>query len=286
MSKPTFRRNVLSFAIASLACSSVADAAIVDGIIGAGEYSVPGVTLNLGWATDDGAPNVEGTFSYVIEGGLIYASLSSPTDFTDNVYGAPSTEASSGWGSGREFDKLLGSDRLLFGLDLDGDGSNDMSVVIDYLARDTGIGYDRLDLTGTDRGPDDGVINKPGTYVQGAEDAVQNEYRAVFGEYGGSVVQDVATSLEYNLSVGCGDTTDSADLTDPSTDAGCSEVFTFEWSMAASAFTDFAASNVLAPLMHASPSKIAAVPEPTGMTLFLVGLVSLGLSRKRTTRIS
>ena len=99
------------------------------------------------WGEPGGGSGLfEGTFRWTIEGGLIFAALSVPTYFTDNVYGAPSTAADSGWGAGRFFDTLLSSDRLLFGLDLDQNGSNDMSVVIDYLAQDIGPGYDKLDL--------------------------------------------------------------------------------------------------------------------------------------------
>ncbi len=320
MRKRNVKEILLVIAVAGVTVTGAVKAAVVDGIVSQGEYAGSNAeTLLLGFASDAGRANAEiqGSFSYKIEGELIYAALSSPTDFTNNVYGAPSEVDGSGWDgsgkqddAGRPFDNLLGSERLLFGLDTDNDGKNDISVVIDLLAKNTDSGYDKLDLEGSDKGFDGGDINNK-VYTRGAEDSTQNTYRAVFGEHDGAVLQDVASSLEYNLSRHCGDITDSPDFTSLSLGAGCSEVLTFEWSMAADQFVNFSASSILAPLVHASPSKVhknrifrpdcladdscvyvdrgdppTGVPEPGNLVLMLVGLAGIGWLHRRKLKAS
>lgn len=311
---------LFAIAMAVIVAMGAAKAAVVDGIVSQGEYAGRDAeTLLLGFASDEEGANAEihGSFSYKIEGELIYVALSSPTHFTNNVYGVPSEEVGSGWDSsdkkdeaGRPFDKLLASERLLFGLDTDNDGKNDVSVVIDLLAKNTDSGYDMLDLEGSDRGPDGGDINNK-IYTRGLEDSTQNMYRAVFGEHDGAVLQDVASSLEYNLSKRCGDITNSPDFTSLSLGVGCSEVLTFEWSMAANQFSDFSARSILAPITHVSPSKVhmpknfkpgcfandscvfidrgvppTAVPEPGNFVLMLAGLAGIGWLLRRKNKAS
>ena len=261
MSSLKTKRKLLVLAIASISYSGSLQAVpMVDGILNPGTEYATGATLNLGFF-DEGSDltgEIAGTFHYVIEGGLIYAAISAPTDFTDNIYGDLAKSTAAGYDKERTFDKLLGSDRLLFGLDTDNDGDNDISVVIDYLAKEIGGNFDdknsKLDLKGSDKGSaaSDAVNGTNNVYVVGTDDGEPDPYRAMFGQSGGNVVSDVATSLEYNLSAGCGDDTESPDtFTSP-----CSAVLTYEWSMAANAFSNFSETSILAPLMHSSPSKV------------------------------
>ena len=228
MKKLSLSKKLLAATVASVAFSGTASAAYVDGIVSAGEYA-GGTTLSLGFADDQGKTTgpIEGSFSFVTQGSYIYAALSAPTNFVDNVYGAPADLPGSGWQkgnsnsdskkkkknkSGHTFKDLLNSDKLYFDLNtLNGT----KEIEFDYL-----------------------------------NDSHESEITK-----GGSFIQDLATSLEYNLSHGCGDTENSIDFSDSSYDAGCTAVLTYEWKMDASLFAGFSAADFLNPTMHASPSK-------------------------------
>ena len=150
MRKRDVKEILLAIAVAGVTVTGAVKASVVDGIVSQGEYAGSNAeTLLLGFASDAGGANAEiqGSFSCKIEGELIFAALSSPIDFTNNVYGALSEVGGSGWDgsgkqgdAGRPFDNLLGSERLLFGLDTDNDGKNDIIVVIDLLAKNTDSG--------------------------------------------------------------------------------------------------------------------------------------------------
>ncbi len=296
MDKLNTSKKLLAATVATMAMSGAASAAIVDGIVSAGEYA-GGTTLNLGFADDQGktANPIQGTFSFITEGSYIFAALSAPTNFVDNVYGAPSLIAGSGWvgldsnvggsttttsggkkkkdkkkgkkkgGSGHTFDQLVGSDKLFFDLNTI---NGRESIEFDYLTKD---------------------------HVSEISE-------------GSSFIQELATSLEYNLTHGCGDTTDSPDFSASGLDAGCTEVLTYEWKMEASLFANFSAADLIDPTMHASPSKTGdhnfnpdckdnngtfancptvpgnppvSVSEPGTFGVFLAGLLGLGWSRRR-----
>lgn len=253
-------------AIALMTAVSTLQAALVDGISGAGEYD-SGSTYDLGFATMTGESRgmESASLRYTVEAGIVYVLLSAPTDLVDNVYGAPSLLAGSGWDDrnnrGHKFKDLLNSENLEITIDAD---SGSGTVEFDYLTGDDQSGYEAVTLADPF-----------------------------------SLILEVATSLQYNLSNGCGDSTDSA-IT-----GSCSEALSYEWSMLASNFTDgFSISNILTANMHVSPPKKPAdedfspdclvsdqclgvtvtVPAPAGFWLALVGFIGLLGSRRLSDR--
>lgn len=245
------------------------------------------VLLSLGFADDQGRTTgpIEGSFSFVTQGSYIYAALSAPTNFVDNVYGTRASLPGSGWVgtatytdkkgkiktknlNGHTYDNLLGSDKLVFDLNTI---SGTQSIEFDYINN-----------------------NEQAEIVSGS-----------------NFIQDMATSLEYNLSHGCGDTANSVDFSSPSYDAGCTEVLTYEWKMDASLFANFSAADFLNPTMHASPSKIGdhnfnpdcknsagsladcpttnnppvSVSEPGSLALFLTSIFGLAWVRRSRRRV-
>lgn len=241
----------------------------------------------MGFADDQGRTTgpIEGSFSFVTQGSYIYAALSAPTNFVDNVYGTRASLPGSGWVgtatytdkkgkiktknlNGHTYDNLLGSDKLVFDLNTI---SGTQSIEFDYINN-----------------------NEQAEIVSGS-----------------NFIQDMATSLEYNLSHGCGDTANSVDFSSPSYDAGCTEVLTYEWKMDASLFANFSAADFLNPTMHASPSKIGdhnfnpdcknsagsladcpttnnppvSVSEPGSLALFLTSIFGLAWVRRSRRRV-
>jgi len=110
---------------------------------------------------------------------------------------------------------------------------------------------------------------------------------------GGALIQDVATSLEYNLTLdgggACGDTTNS----NIAGDSRCVAQVIYEFSLATADFSDFGFGSVLAGEVHASPNTVpsptdppTSVPEPSVFAMLLAGLPGLLWTRRRRTRAS
>ncbi len=287
-------KKLLSIAIAGVLFSGVANSAYVDGIVSPGEYAA-GTTLSLGFADEQNKTKnpIQGSFSFVTEGSYIYAALSAPTDFVDNLYGAPASVPDSGWVSGSSVATSGSGDSKKGKKDKKGKGTKG------------GSGHSFKQLVGSDKLFFDlNTIN--GTeYIE--FDYLDDNHNSVI-DSGSSFILDLATSLEYNLSHGCGDTTDSPDFTSPGLDAGCTSVLTYEWKMESSLFANFGAADFLNPTMHASPSKIGdhnfnpdckdsagtlancpettpppvtSVSEPSAFVLFMAGLLGIGWLRRR-----
>lgn len=288
MKTPNVNKKILTAAIAGALFSGVANSAYVDGIVSAGEYSA-GTTLSLGFADEQKktANPIQGSFSFVTEGSYIYAALSAPTDFVDNLYGAPASVAGSGWVSGASVTST----------------SSDSKKGKKGKGTKGGSGHSFKQLVGSDKLFFDLKTINGNEYVE--FDYLDDNHNSVI-DSGSNFILDLATSLEYNLSHGCGDTTDSPDFSSPTIDPGCSEVLTYEWKMDSSLFANFSASDFLNPTMHASPSKIGdhnfnpdckdsagtlancpdtppatQVSEPGTLALFMAGLFGVGWARRR-----
>ena len=79
MRKRDVKEILLAIAVAGVTVTGAVKAAVVDGIVSQGEYTGSNAeTLLLGFASDAGRAHAEiqGSFSYKIEGELIYAALS------------------------------------------------------------------------------------------------------------------------------------------------------------------------------------------------------------------
>lgn len=277
MRKSTLTTRMTALALACSFTTAANAAYVVDGIVGAGEYSA-GTTLNLGFADEQNKTRdpIAGSFSYVIDGNYIYAALSAPTDFVDNVYGAPADLDGSGWQkgnsskkgkkkkSGHSFKDLLNSDDFEFELNTI---NGTKTVNFDYLEEDNSGGYSAS------------IEDNPG-----------------------GIILDLATSLEYNLKHGCGDTENSGPFV-----GNCTPSLTYEWKMDATQFASFSVSDIFNPTMHASPSKVddknfvpdcmdnqgtfancdtvnnppTNVSEPGTLALLFAGLAGIGFARRR-----
>ncbi|MBV1878122.1 MAG: PEP-CTERM sorting domain-containing protein [Pseudomonadales bacterium] len=304
-SRSTLAPKALALAIAAI--SGSAQALLVDGILSAGEYGA-GETIFFNPDTQGSNPE-QGFLSYAIQGDAIYVALAAPISFVDNVYGTLSNGSYKGKKGSHKFTDLLGSDRLIFGLDTD--SGTPTNVVIDYLA-DYSDPNDplKVDVKGSNKGSFPGIQDASFTQHDETDDAEYetgpNDFRAVFGENGATgVLLDVATSLEYNLANYDGaNLNDSPDNSIPDGDGTFWEdQLIYEFKLDATQFTDFSVASILSPLIHASPSKLgtsvfepncdlvtsqcgstsipSTVPEPSGMLLILSGLLGMGWMRRK-----
>jgi len=112
MKRNRHTKKLMATAIAAVLASASASAVTVDGIASDAEYLVGtggGVSIQLGFADDQHktANPIQGFFRFVTIGDYVYAALSAPTDFVDNVYGADADLPDSGWHV-EEIDKKTG----------------------------------------------------------------------------------------------------------------------------------------------------------------------------------
>jgi hypothetical protein len=261
-------RKLLCAAIASVVAGN-AHAVIppfeVDGIntpiTGGFEYDASNGGFTADWVFtsthgDTKGDSITGSMSYRIfdhSGDMtddtISVLLSVPVDYTNNYYG--SEEALGGWDPGEHpFEKLRKSDKLVAALNLDTNSAGGTEAIeIDYLS---------------DNSPWKAVVKK--------DDA--------------GLIQSVASSLEYNLAMGCGDTTNSN--LEGAGSCGEEQVV-YEFSLAAADFTDFGFGSVLAGEVHASPNTVPSdppvdAPEPSTFALFFAGLPGVLWATRRRKR--
>jgi hypothetical protein len=251
-------RKLLCAAIASVVAGN-AHAFVVDGInTGGSEYSLTQDWVFTSSHGDTSGDSITGSMSYGMTSTEIFVLLSVPVDYTNNAYGEPDS-ALFGWSKydkktsstvpvTHKFTELLNSDKLVATLISDNNASPTM-FEIDYL-NDSDV----AELTKDDATPD--------------------------------LIQSVASSLQYNLSLGstCGDKTNSN-----LAGSGCEAQVMYEFSLNESDFTDFGFGNVVAGEIHASPNMVPGdppngVPEPSTFALFFAGLPGVLWATRRRKR--
>ncbi|MDX5298296.1 MAG: hypothetical protein LPK85_05030, partial [Gammaproteobacteria bacterium] len=214
------------------ALAAQAQAYVVDGInTGGTEYLH---TQDWGFYDGHGASlgDIKGSISWGMDASYIYILLAAPTNFVDNVYGAPADDVGSGWvtepaasggagggkkkskdakksKSGHTFKDLLGSDKVWFDVDVDGDGSADSYIELDYI------------------------------------ELLSGQYAAKVLKDTDGLIQSVATSLQYNLSQGntCAVRSGSTPV-DSISGGTCVDQLMYEFSFLASDFTDFTLASL------------------------------------------
>jgi len=245
-------RKLLCAAITSVLSAGSAHAVItVDGInTGGTQYTVANTQAWDFYSTHDFQKDevIHGALSWSEDttNDVLYLLLSAPINYVDNVYGAEALDPLYGWfpdaPSKHPYKDLLGSDKLVAHLDLDGNGSivDGEKLTVDYIDD-----------------ADKAALEKKNTYT--------------------GTVYDVASSLEYNLSLSgspCGVSGDSA--TSTITGAGCVSPDRVIQGMA-----DGSGSQV-----HASKNKTYSeppeeVPEPSTLALLLAGFPGVLWARRR-----
>jgi len=251
-------RKLLCAAIASVVAGS-AHAFVVDGINTLGsEYSLTQDWVFTSSHGDTSGDSITGSMSYGMTPTEIFVLLSVPVDYTNNAYGEPDS-ALFGWPSkidkktgvaspGHKFTDLLNSDKLVADL-ISNNSASPTEFEIDYL-NDSDV----AELKKDDASPD--------------------------------LIQSVASSLQYNLSLGstCGDKTNSN-----LAGSGCEAQVMYEFSLNKSDFTDFGFGNVVAGEIHASPNTVPGdppvdAPEPSTFALFFAGLPGVLWATRRRKR--
>jgi len=285
-------RKLLFASVASIIAGNSYAGFTLDGInTGGNEYDAPAVTQTWGFADDSGSivGQVEGSMSWGFDNAndLIYVLLAAPTDFVDNVYGADSKLATSLWSTSHKgehkFKELLGSDQVWFDVaynDADGDVVTGDGINLDYIAKNAG------------------------TY--------EAEITSDKGNYDANgLIQGVASSLEYNLSLGTTCTDSAADPLNSKSNASCEDQLMYEFTLLQSDFEDangkntFALASLTNFTMHASPSMTGdhdfnpcepgdcpdptdppnGVPEPSAFALMFAGLTGLLWNRRKKRKI-
>jgi hypothetical protein len=307
-----FRKKILVITIASIVAGNAQAAFMVDGInTGGNEYQAINTQQ---WGFYDGHGNgqgnkVGGFYSYGMDDTNIFVLIGAPTDFVDNIFGVTSSLAASGWVSqdgaepGHKFKQLLGSDKMWFQVDQDGDGNadSDAQIVLDYIAELDGGGY-----AATTESKKKVAKKKTAKKKAAKKKAAKKKAGGVTSADAGlnSLVQEVATSLQYNLSFGDTCTTrDTNDVPVDSISGGlCVDQLMYEFSFLQSDFTNFTSSSLSGFGIHASPKKLGGndtfvpcdqdpyrdcpsdIPEPSILSLFLGGIAGLTLVRRRRSK--